>query len=93
MQALASSLVSSSPLALLALRVEGCPVRVSPCFACWYANPCGLCVLRARSGCPSGPRCVPVVCVCARAFARGTWFSAWAPFLYYTVQDHGIVRG
>ena len=54
-------------LASLAVRVAGCPVRVSLPFACRYAIPCGLCVPRARSGCPSGPRCVSVACVFARA--------------------------
>ena len=37
-----------------ALRVAGRPVRVSPTLARWYAIPRGLCVPRARSGCPSG---------------------------------------
>ena len=36
------SLLSPSSLALLAVRVAGCPVRGSPPFACWYAIPCGL---------------------------------------------------
>ena len=38
----------------------------------WYAIPRGLCVPRARSGCPSGSPCVPVACVCARAAAAST---------------------
>ena len=50
-----------------ALRVAGCPVRVSLTLARWYAIPRGLCVPRARSGCPSGSPCVPFACVCARA--------------------------
>ena len=54
-------------LASLAVRVAGCPVRVSLPFACRHAIPCGLWVPRARSGCPSGPRLVSVACVCARA--------------------------
>ena len=50
-----------------ALRVAGRPVRVSLGLACWYAIPRGLCVPRARSGCPSGSPRVPFACVCARA--------------------------
>ena len=50
----------------LAVRVAGCPVRVSLSFACWYAIPCGLCIPGARSSCPSGLHRV-LVCVCARA--------------------------
>ena len=60
-------LVSPSSLALPAVLVAGCPVRVSLAFACWYIIPSGLCVLRVRTGCPLGPRRVPVVCMCARA--------------------------
>ena len=42
-----------------ALRVAGRPVRVSLTLARWYAIPRGLCVPRARSGCPSGrPRVI-----------------------------------
>ena len=52
-----------------ALCVAGRPVRVSLTLARWYAIPRGLCVPRARSGCPSGSPCVPLVCVCARALA------------------------
>ena len=52
-----------------ALRVAGRPVRVSLILARWYAIPCGLCVLRARSGCPSGGPRVSFSCVCARALA------------------------
>ena len=52
-----------------ALRVAGSPVRVSPTPARWYAIPCGLCVPRARSGCPSGSPRVSLLCVCARALA------------------------
>ena len=52
-----------------ALCVAGRPVRVSLDFARWYATPCGLCVPRARSGCPSGSPRVSFVCVCARALA------------------------
>ena len=50
-----------------AQRVAGRPVRLSLSLARWYANPRGLCVLRARSGCPSGSPRVPFACVCARA--------------------------
>ena len=52
-----------------ALRVAGCPVRVSLTLARWYAIPGGLCVPRARSGCPSGGPRVSFSCVCARALA------------------------
>ena len=50
-----------------ALLVAGPPVRVSLTLARWYAIPRGLCVPRARSGCPSGSPRVPFACVCARA--------------------------
>ena len=50
-----------------ALCVAGRPVRVSLILARWYAIPCGLCVPRARSGCPSGFPRVSFLCVCARA--------------------------
>ena len=56
-----------SRFACPALRVAGCPVRVSLTLARWYAIPRGLCVPRARSGCPSGGPRVPFACVCARA--------------------------
>ena len=52
-----------------ALRVAGRPVRVSLTLAHWYAIPHGLCVPRARSGCPSGSPRVSLSCVCARALA------------------------
>ena len=48
-------------------RVAGRPVRLSLTLARWYAIPRGLCVPRARSGCPSGSPLVPFGCVCARA--------------------------
>ena len=49
-----------------ALRVAGRPVRVSLTLARWYAIPRGLCVPRARSGCPSGsPRVLFSVCALA----------------------------
>ena len=47
------SFPSSRP-ACSALRAGGRPVRVSLTLARWYAIPRGLCVPRARSGCPSG---------------------------------------
>ena len=50
-----------------ALLVAGRPVWVSLTLARWYAIPRGLCVPRARSGCPSGSPRVPFACVCARA--------------------------
>ena len=50
-----------------ALRVAGRPVRVSLTLARWYAIPRGLCVPRARSGCPSNSPRVSPSCVCARA--------------------------
>ena len=50
-----------------ALRVAGRPVRVSLTLPRWYAIPRGLCVPRARSGCPSGSSRVPFACVCAPA--------------------------
>ena len=47
-----------------ALCVAGRPVRVSLTLGRCYAIPRGLCVPRARSGCPSGSPRVPL-CVCA----------------------------
>ena len=41
---LVSSPFASSRRAVPAVRVAGCPVRVSLTVACWYAIPCGLCV-------------------------------------------------
>ena len=63
----ASLSVSPSRPACSALRVAGRPVRVSLTLARWYAIPRGLCVPRARSGCPSGSPRLPLSCVCARA--------------------------
>ena len=60
-----------------ALRVAGCPVRVSLTLARWYAIPRGLCVPRARSGCPSGSPRVPFACVCARAPAASAPPPRW----------------
>ena len=64
-----SRLLPPSRPACSALRVAGRPVRVSLILARWYAIPCGLCVPRARSGCPSGGPRVSFSCVCARALA------------------------
>ena len=50
-----------------ALRVAGRPVRVSLTLARWYPIPRGLCVPRARSGCPCGSPRGLLSCVCARA--------------------------
>ena len=58
---------SPSRPACSALRVPGRPVRLSLTLARWYAIPRGLCVPRARSGCPSGSPRVPFTWVCARA--------------------------
>ena len=60
-----------------ALRVTGRPVRVSLTLARWYAIPSGLCVPRARSGCPSGSPRVPLSCVCARALAASALPPLW----------------
>ena len=65
------------------LRVAGCPVRAFLTLARWYAIPCGLCVPRAWSGCPSGIPRVPFASVCARALV------ASAPFLARRV---GVAR-
>ena len=64
-----SSLFSTARPAFTALRVAGRPVWVSLILSRWYAIPCGLCISRARSGCPSGFPRVSFVCVCARALA------------------------
>ena len=53
-----------------ALRVAGRPVRVSFTLARRYAIPRGLCLPRARSGCPSGSPRVTFTCVCALALPR-----------------------
>ena len=65
----------SPPPVFPALRVAGRPVGVSLTLARWYAIPCGLCVPRAWSGCPSGIHRLPFACVCACALAVS------APFL------------
>ena len=64
-----SSPFPPSPPAFPALRVAVRPVRVSLILARLYAIPCGLCVPRARSGCPSDIPLVSFACVCARALA------------------------
>ena len=71
-----------------ALCVAGRPVRVSLTLARWYAIPRGLCVPRARSGCPSGSPRVPFVCVCARAPAA----SASPPPLPWVVWRAHLAR-
>ena len=60
-----------------ALRATGRPVRVSLTLARWYAITRGLCVSRARSGCPSGSPCVPFACVCAPAPAASAPPPPW----------------
>ena len=64
-----SSLFPPARPAFPALCVAGRPVWVSLILARWYAIPCGLCVRRARSDCPSGFPRVSFVCVCARTLA------------------------
>ena len=59
------------------VRVAGRPIRVSLTLARWYAIPRGLCVRRARSGCPSGSPRVPFACVCARAPAASAPPPPW----------------
>ena len=60
-----------------ALRVAGRPVWVSLTLARWYGIRHGLCVPRARSGCPSGSPCVPFACVCTRAPAASAPPPPW----------------
>ena len=60
-----------------ALLVAGPAVRVSLTLARSYAIPRGLCIPRARSGCPSGSPRVPFACVCARAPAASTPPPPW----------------
>ena len=62
-----SSLFPPARPAFPALCVADHPVWVSLILARWYAIPCGLCVPRAQSGCPSRFPRVSFVCVCARA--------------------------
>ena len=63
------SLVSPFPPRVFRAACGDRPVPVSLILARWYAIPCGLCVPRARSGCPSGGPRVSFSCVCARALA------------------------
>ena len=65
-----------------ALRVAGCPVRVSLTLARWYAIPRGLCVPRARSGRPSGAGLE------ARLIDGDRWYKD-NQYLYY--EDHMVV--
>ena len=66
----------------------GLSCRGVPSLPCWYAIPCSLCVPRAPTGCPSGPRRVSVAFVCARAPAAyappppsgSVWRAHHAPF-------------
>ena len=64
-----SSLFPPAQPAFPPLCVAGRPVWVSLILARWYVIPCGLCVLRAGSGCPSGFPRLSFVCVYARALA------------------------
>ena len=64
-----SPLFPPSCPAFPALCVAGRPVWVSLILSRWYAIPCGLCVPRARSGCPLVFPACPL-CVCALALSR-----------------------
>ena len=68
-----------------ALLMAGRPVRVSLTLARWYAIPRGLCVPRARSGCPSGLGVGLFVCLCAH--------PACAPPLLAGVCSVGVCLG
>ena len=73
-----------------ALRVAGRPVRVSLTLARWYAIPRGLCVPRARSGCPSRSPRVSLSCV-------STWsvplrVSCPGPLLRLACLGGGAIR-
>ena len=75
-----------------ALRVAGRTL------ARWYAIPRGLCVPRARSGCPSGSPRVPFACMCARAPAASAppplSSLAWAPRAVPALgAGRGVPRG
>ena len=76
--------------ALLAVGVAGHPVCLSCLLAYQYAIPCGLCVPRARSGRPSGPRRVPFACVCACAPAA---FAPPPPLRLVWGTHHAQFRG
>ena len=51
------------------MRLQTRPPILTYLLTRWYAIPCGPCVPRARSGCPSGIPCVSFGCACARALA------------------------
>ena len=68
-----------------ALCVASRPFRVSLTLARRYAIPRGLCVPRARSGCPSGISRVPCVRVCARAPAAS---ASPPPFPWQVWRAH-----
>ena len=78
---------SPSRPACPALRVAGCPVWVSLTLPRWYAIPRGLCVPRARSGCPSGSPRVPFACVCARAPAASAPPPPWVVWRAHLTQS------
>ena len=78
------SLVSPSPPRVFRAACGGLPVRVSLTLARWYAIPRGLCVPRARTGCPSGSPRVSLSCVRARAPAA----SAPPPPLWVVWRAH-----
>ena len=76
----------------LAPRVPRCvwralPVRLSLTLARWYAIPGGLCVPRARSGCPSGSPRVPFARVCARAPASSAPPALWVVWRAHLVRS------
>ena len=79
--------VSPFPPVCPALRVAGRPVPVSLTLARWYAIPHGLCVPRARSGCPSGSPRVPFACVCARAPAASAPPPRWVVWRAHLAQS------
>ena len=76
-----------SRLACPALCVARRPVRVSLIIARWYAIPRGLCVPRARSGCPSGSPRVPFACVCARTPAASAPPPPWVVWRAHLAQS------
>ena len=63
------------------------PVRVSSTLARWYAIPRGLCVPRARIGCPSGSSRVPPACVCAGAPAASAPSPSWVVWHAHLTQS------
>ena len=89
-----SLLFPPSRPACSALRVAGRPVRVSLTLARWYAIPCGLCVPRARFGCPSGRPRVSFSCVCARALAVSAPPPRWLVWrAHYAWSQHWALVG